>query len=317
MNEEQPDLTGAAEPDLTPEPEEEFDEDLLPPAIEVFDSFDDAPLDETAEPDGNNALITLNEMFDPTAPVFAAAPEVIRGAAPRRAVAPFVRLLRKGMSGPDVLAVQRALRAAGFRTAAATSNYGDGTVLAVRRFQKRHGLEQDGVYGRQTHGRLARRFDAYGLRLLLKARKDAPGDKVGGAEAAAMLLYNRREYVHYTQGPMRMQGVRNRIRPPAYPVWEDCSSACTWFAFVGGWKNPNGYDGWPSYGYTGTLVTHGRYSSQKVRGALGFYGRGWPFSHVVLSVGTGSRVVSHGSEAGPYLLDWNYRSDFRQWRVYV
>jgi peptidoglycan hydrolase-like protein with peptidoglycan-binding domain len=312
---EEPELRGA-EPDLTPEPEEEFAEELLQPAVEVYDSFDDAPLDEPPE-DGDNAILSLNEMYDPTSPFV---PAVVSGAvlaAPRSAVAPFVRLLRKGMSGPDVLAVQRALRAAGFRTAAATSNYGDGTVLAVKRFQKRHGLDQDGVYGRLTHRKLARRFDAHGLALLLQAQKAIPGDKIARAEAAAMLLYNRRQFVHYTQGPSRMQGVRNRMRPPAYPIWEDCSSACTWFAFVGGWRNPNGYDGWPSYGYTGTLVTHGRYSSGKVRGALGFYGRGWPYSHVVLSVGTGSRVVSHGSEGGPYLCDWNYRSDFRQWRVYV
>jgi Putative peptidoglycan binding domain len=314
-------MTYGAQADIEPvtSPEEELDPDgiLSLPAVTVYDSFDAAPLDPPPEEEGDNMRITVNGQFDPTEAVrnLAATPPVTN---PLPQIAPFVRLLRKGSKGPDVLAVQRAVRAAGFRTAAATGTYGEGTDTAIRRFQKRWKLEVDGIYGRRTHARLAHRFDAYGLELLLKADEEAaPADKIGRAESAAMLLYNKRVWVRYTQGPSRMDGVRNRLRPPAFPRWEDCSSSCTWFAYCGEWDNPNGYSGWPPYGYTGTLVTNGRYSSTKRRGAFGFYGRGWPYSHVVISVGNGDRVVSHGSDSGPYLLPWNYRSDFRMWRTYV
>ena len=78
--------------------------------------------------------------------------------------------------------------------------------------------------------------------------------------------------------------------------------------------DPNGL-GYNGYGYTGTLSQQGRQTRVPKPGDLGFYGGGWPYSHVVVSVGDG-KCVSHGSEGGPYLLDFRYRSDFNHWRTY-
>lgn len=43
----------------------------------------------------------------------------------------------------------------------------------------------------------------------------------------AMYGYTKRESIHYTQGWQRMEGVKNRLKPPSYPHWEDCSSYST------------------------------------------------------------------------------------------
>src|SRR5688500_2077727 len=75
--------------------------------------------------------------------------------------------------------------------------------------------------------------------------------------STAMLRYRNRYGIHYTQSSLRMSGVRNRIKPPAYGRYEDCSSFATWCYWVAGVNDPNGrgYDG---FGYTGTLANFGR-----------------------------------------------------------
>jgi hypothetical protein len=57
-------------------------------------------------------------------------------------------LLSSGSSGPGVAAVQRAL---GLR---ATGHFGSGTERGVRAFQRRHGLDVDGIIGPQTRAAL-------------------------------------------------------------------------------------------------------------------------------------------------------------------
>jgi cell wall-associated NlpC family hydrolase len=114
-----------------------------------------------------------------------------------------------------------------------------------------------------------------------------------------------------------MQGVRERIRPPAVPRWEDCSSFATWLYWLADAPDPNGrgYDG---FGYTGTLCRQGRRVSilELQPGDLVFYGRGAPWGHVAIYVG-GGKVVSHGSEGGPYLLPVRYRGDVGEARSYL
>lgn len=56
----------------------------------------------------------------------------------------------------------------------------------------------------------------------------------------AMYGYTKRGSIHYTQGWLRMEGVKNKLKPPAYPHWEDCSSFATWCYWVAGLKDPNG-----------------------------------------------------------------------------
>jgi hypothetical protein len=67
---------------------------------------------------------------------------------------------------------------------------------------------------------------------------------------------------------------------------------------------------------TGTLCQHGHAVASPQPGDLVFYGSGAPWHHVAVYVG-GGRVVSHGSEGGPFLEAMDYRGDRGQIRRYV
>ena len=296
-----------------------------------YDDIDDVPPEEyDPSLDGDNSILRLTGgSHDPYFPVeklpelIGIEEEVINGqisVSPLQAVVvPFTRQLKLHRSGMDVKAVQRALRRAGHRQCGTTGYFARGTKAAVKEFQSKKKLMVDGVYGRMTHAKLAPFFDAYGIYLMRKAKEKIPSpvkDRKLEIESAAIFGYNHRYQIHYTQSTLRMYGVRYHIHQPAIPIWEDCSSFATWTYYTVGYpKNPNGYTGWPTYGYTGTLAASGMRSSSKARAALGLYSN-WPHSHVVISVGSGNRVISHGSESGPYLLDYYYRGDFSHWRVY-
>jgi peptidoglycan hydrolase-like protein with peptidoglycan-binding domain len=60
-----------------------------------------------------------------------------------------LQLQRPPIMGPDVLQVQRALHHAGHRIPV-DGHYGPETDIAVTRFQRKHGLEPDGIVGPQT-----------------------------------------------------------------------------------------------------------------------------------------------------------------------
>ncbi len=66
-----------------------------------------------------------------------------------------LRLQRPPLTGRDVFMIQRALRRAGHRVAI-DGHYGPETAVAVRRFQRRHGLPPDGVVGPQTWAVISR-----------------------------------------------------------------------------------------------------------------------------------------------------------------
>ncbi len=57
---------------------------------------------------------------------------------------------RPGDKGSDVRKLQRALKAAGMYSGKIDGVYGKGTTAAVKAYQKKHGLTQDGVAGRAT-----------------------------------------------------------------------------------------------------------------------------------------------------------------------
>ena len=63
---------------------------------------------------------------------------------------PTDRTLRLGMEGEDVKAVQTRLKLLGYYTGAEDGKYGSGTVTAVKAFQARNSLTQDGVCGEDT-----------------------------------------------------------------------------------------------------------------------------------------------------------------------
>ena len=66
------------------------------------------------------------------------------------------RLLKKGMAGADVKALQESLLKLGYALPkhGADGDYGSETVAAVTAFQKAEGLTEDGCYGDKTHAEL-------------------------------------------------------------------------------------------------------------------------------------------------------------------
>lgn len=166
-----------------------------------------------------------------------------------------------------------------------------------------------------------------------EARESTPG-RLGAAqrseardrfEEAMRLGLNHAPAVHYTQGVRRWDGIRLGLRSMRgeFPRYADCSSFTTWCAWnaltgVGGMDFPDVVNGagWAA-GYTGTQAMHGRVVSLDALevGDLVFYGRAWPYGHVAGYVG-GGKVISHGSEGGPYLLPVRYRSDVSHARRY-
>ena len=66
------------------------------------------------------------------------------------------RLLKNGAEGEDVKLMQEYLIGLGYDLGkwGADGDYGDATELAVMRFQRDHGLDDDGDYGPLTHGKL-------------------------------------------------------------------------------------------------------------------------------------------------------------------
>lgn len=76
---------------------------------------------------------------------------------------PFGRILRLGRKGTDVKGVKRALfRSAGKNDPSGLSPlFGPSMVRDVRAFQRKEGLEVDGVYGPLTHAELEPHFDSY------------------------------------------------------------------------------------------------------------------------------------------------------------
>jgi len=218
-----------------------------------------------------------------------------------------------------VLATKRALAKAHYRKwgVGFTKRAGGPWRDQIIKFQKQHGLKADGVYGPATHKKMIKYFDRYGA-YLYNHTKIASGGSYGSLRehivANAIFGYNHRSFIHYTQGPSRMYGVKHHVHPPSIPYWEDCSSFVTWCYYAAGAPDPNhlGYNG---YGFTGTLGSHGVRTSNPRPGDLCFYGY-YPYHHVTIYIGNG-RVISHGSEIGPLLTVPRYRSDFSHFRSYL
>lgn len=140
-------------------------------------------------------------------------------------------------------------------------------------------------------------------------------------QAAVLGLHHAPE-IHYTQGMLRWQGIdRHCVAAKGeYPRYADCSAFATWCLW-NGLKVPfdhsdtvNG-EHWRA-GYTGTLLEHGVRVDTPIPGDLVIYGSGFPGEHTAVVTG-GGLVVSHGSEAGPFLLPIHYRSDVLEYRRYI
>ena len=84
-------------------------------------------------------------------------------------VALFARIINPGDHGPDVKAVKRALKAAGFGYGIVISQLmGGAAVKQLKAFQTHERLPDDGVYGPESHHKLLPWFDAYGASLMQK-----------------------------------------------------------------------------------------------------------------------------------------------------
>lgn len=148
------------------------------------------------------------------------------------------------------------------------------------------------------------------------------------ARDAALLGLRHASEIHYTQGPRRWDGINKRLhsREGDFPRFADCSSFTTWCLWNGLFVPYHCRDtvngaAWRA-GFTGTQRAHGRevvHLHNVLRGDLAHYGGG-AGHHVAIVVGWRNGipvVVSHGSEAGPFLLPYNYRGDFSQFRRYI
>jgi peptidoglycan hydrolase-like protein with peptidoglycan-binding domain len=224
--------------------------------------------------------------------------------------------------GTPLTIVQRALKRK-YPNVKAKGYFGVGTQAAIKDIQRRAKLPQSGNIGGKTWGvlngyylndREKAQINNYVLDQRRKAAEasaaKARGSVLDQILRAGYVMIENRGRIHYTQGPMRMQGVRRKLHLPQYPTWEDCSSSVTWLYYQAGARDPNGL-GYPGYGYTGTLARNGRRVnvSDAQPGDLVFYGPG-THSHVAMVLkgrGPGARCFSHGSEAGPLYVSANYR----------
>jgi hypothetical protein len=139
---------------------------------------------------------------------------------------------------------------------------------------------------------------------------------------AAELARANKAQVHYSQEPNRWDGINNRrnAKTGGFPRHADCSSFATWCLWNGlhlmyGLGDlVNGAD-WTA-GFTGTMLDHGkrvRDEGNILRGDCVFYRPGG-VNHVAIVVATKHQghavplVVSHGSEAGPLRLKYDYET---------
>jgi hypothetical protein len=110
---------------------------------------------------------------------------------------------------------------------------------------------------------------------------------------------NHKNFI-YTEDATRMSAIN--VWPPKFPIHADCSASVTLWYNLAGAADPNGnhYNG---YGYTGTLLTHGKHIdiSQVIPGDVVVYGpgTGWHTALVVEVHGHDILTISHGQQGDP------------------
>lgn len=226
---------------------------------------------------------------------------------------PLIRPLHVGLKGRDVTAVQLALRVAGYRKHAPSGRYGVNTKHQMGNFKKAHGIVKEIGYGPKTHRALWPSFGPVAHKIYQNLYNTKyKVTMIQKVVNAAMFGYDNRAAIHYSQGALRMKDFGP---PPNVPNYTDCSAFVTWCYKSGGAPDPNGF-GYNGYGFTGTLLLHGRQVSlgSVQKSDLVFYGH--PVSHVAIAVST-DRVVSHGNEAGPQLVSEYYWNEINCARRYL
>jgi N-acetylmuramoyl-L-alanine amidase len=120
-----------------------------------------------------------------------------------------------GSSGEKVSEIQRKLKQWGYYDGPITGNYGQLTYEAIRYFQRKHGLKQDGVVGPQT---------AKALGIQLDGKAPAPPAGSGGGAANNNDVYLLAKAVHgeargepYIGKVAVAAVILNRVRHPDFP----------------------------------------------------------------------------------------------------
>jgi cell wall-associated NlpC family hydrolase len=134
----------------------------------------------------------------------------------------------------------------------------------------------------------------------------------------AALAAVRQRHIVYSPDAKRMQGVREKIRLPNTPTYEDVSSFVTWAYWHAGAPDPmgNGYDG---TGNTKDLIARGTRTTNPAPGDLVFYGPSLQQpSAVGIYVGNGRVVINTNEPGTPMNRPIRFRSDFPflQYRSY-
>lgn len=145
------------------------------------------------------------------------------------------------------------------------------------------------------------------------------------AVRAAVLCLSHRDQVHYTQDARRWEGINKELKAyrGQFPKYADCSAFATWCIWNGldhfGVRDTVNGQNWRA-GYTGTMLSHGKVVQHRdnvLRGDCVLYGRkGTTGEHTAICIGNGM-VISHGSEAGPFKLPIDYRTDVIEIRRYI
>lgn len=152
------------------------------------------------------------------------------------------------------------------------------------------------------------------------------------AVQAATLALHHAPLIHYSQGSRRWDGIHlhKNARVGQYPNYADCSAFASWCVWNGlelsGFTDRDLVNGtnWTG-GFTGTMLAHGKavtHLGNVQRADCVIYGHGGSGEHTAIIVGVRASdgkpmVVSHGSEAGPLFLPFDYRGDIMSIRRYI
>lgn len=225
-----------------------------------------------------------------------------------------LHLANPSMKGPDVLALQTALHAAGLYKGALDSRYGASTAHSCEVAKFRLGYPKSQIHPHhetadpsltallQGHAKLTA-----AQKLRRRARLNVPTKEQARRAATVAywnsLLLTKAAEIHYGEvRPMRAMNALEEL-----PITEDCSTVATKGAKAGGFTDPNGlfYNG---QGYTGTMLAHSRRIAQhQVQPAdlVVFVNPREPAGHHVCQileiVGNGDDMWlgSHGQESDP------------------
>lgn len=218
--------------------------------------------------------------------------------------------IKYGDHGRRVKALKRAMVKAGFREHFGhTDTFGIKLRNQLINFQKHHGIVKErGHVGPHTWDKLVPYFkrDGYARWLI----NHAPAPKDTKLDIRKLIVKNA-WYGYYHGASVHYQQRRPMPLSWDFPIWTDCSGYATLCYYKAGAPDPNGLQ-YSGYGFTGSMWVHGNRVATPSLGDLVFY---YNPDHVATYVG-GGKVISFGSEYGPYFLDAHYRY-VGQYRSYV